>query len=309
MPPNRLDAFAATGVLADLLRAEPNVVNEIICHESMVSYYQDAPGKIRFVTYTDDYGPGARVMMQAMGRRWHRIIGLTQQRIPLLLWARHRHMFQYTPEGYALPSLLSADRAAAPHVWISEKVHLSLPETLAPTTPIVVFATNEYERAEWDYRHYAELAWRLADSVAALASAHIVVLAQKHCPLAGALMANLPAGEISRFDDLAYAKKAALMRRASLLIGSDRLAARMAPYAGTPLVLRLDRKDNQPQGRPYGLYTGHDAGQVAQYINTSIAKMAATPATNKAVPAMTNPVSETDMQALVAQIDRINQDE
>lgn len=309
MPANRLDAFAATGVLADLLRAEPNVVNEIVCHENMVAFFQDAPGQMRFITYPDDYGPGPKVMMQAMGRRWHRIVGMTQQKLPFLLWARHRHMFQYAPEGYALPSLLEPSRAAAPHIWIPEKVHLALPETLAPTTPLVIFATGEYERADWDYRHYAELAWRLSEGVPALAAAHIVVLAQKNCPLAGALMANLPAGQISRFDDLSYGKKAALMRRASLLIGSDRLGARMAPYAGTPLVLRLDRNDHQPQGRPYGLYTGHDAGQVAQYIHTSLAEMAARPATNKAAPANTNPVSETDMQALVAQIDRINRDE
>lgn len=309
MPTNRLDAFAATGVLADILRAEPGVVNNIICHERMVPFFQDAPGQMRFITYPDDYGPGLSVMMQAMGRSWHRVISLTQQKLPFLLWAKHRHAFRYAPEGYALPSLISPQHATAPHIWMPDKLHLALPETLSPETPIVIFATAENERADWDYRHYAELAWRLAESVPMLADAHMVVLAQKNCPLAGALMANLPAGQITRFDDLNYAKQAGLMRRAHLLIGTDRLAARMAPYAGTRLVLRLDRNESKTPGRPYGLYTGHDAAQVAQYIHTSLTRPAPSVATNEPSTAMTNPVSAAQMQAMAAQVDRINKDE
>lgn len=321
MPTNRLDAFAATGVLADIMRAEPGVVNDIICHERLVPFFQDAPGQMRFITYLDDYGPGLSVMMQTMGRRWHRVVSLTQQKLPFLLWAKHRHAFSYAPEGYALPSLISSQRAAAPHIWVPDKLHLALPETLSPQTPLVVFATGENSRADWDYRHYAELAWRLAESVPMLAEAHIVVLAQKNCPLAGALMANLPAGQISRFDDLSYAKQAGLMRRALLLIGTDRLAARMAPYAGTRLVLRIDRVESKTPGRPYGLYTGHDAAQVAHYIRTSLSQagphttsQATTQTMTKATTngeatAMTSPVSASEMKALAAQVDRINNDE
>lgn len=313
MPTNRLDAFAATGVLADILQAEPRAVNDIICHERMVPFFQDAPGQMRFITYADDYGPGLSVMMQAMGRRWHRVVSLTQQKLPFLLWAKHRHAFRYTPEGYALPSLISPQRAAAPHIWVPDKLHLALPETLSPQTPLVVFATGENGRADWDYRHYAELAWRLVESEPMLAQAHIVVLAQKNCPLAGALMANLPAGQISRFDDLSYAKQAGLMRRARLLIGTDRLAARMAPYAGTQLVLRLDRSESKTPGRPYGLYTGHDAAQVAHYIHTSlsqaVAKAGTQAKTNDEATAMNNRVSASQMKALAAQLDRINKDE
>ena len=186
---------------------------------------------------------------------------------------------------------------------------MPLPEILGPAAKLVIFATGDYERADWDYRHYAELAWRLADSVPLLKDAHIVVMAQTNCPLAGALMANLPAGQISRLDDLSFAKQAGLMRRATLMVGTDRLAARMAPYAGTPLVLRLDRKESKVDGRPYGLYTGHDAGQVAQYIHKSLAEWAARTATSKTATATTERLTQTDMQQLVAQIDRINRDE
>lgn len=324
MPPNRLDAFAATGVLADMLRAEPTKGTHIMCHEAQVPFFQDAPGRISFISYQSAQGAGAAAMMALMGRRWHRIIGLTHQKMPFFLWARHRHIFRYQPESYALPSLLAPDRATPPHIWIPEKLFLALPETLSPDTPLVVFATGEHLRADWDYRHYAELAWRLADSVPQLAAAHIVVLAQKNCPLAGALMANLPAGQITRFDDLAYAKQAALLRRAHIVIGTDRLVARMAPYAGANLVLRLDRDDTAQAGRPYGIYGGADAAQVAVYVQGLLAQMEKSVATDEinrqsASQAATNaarfaktedqPMSATDMRRMAAQIDRINSDE
>lgn len=324
MPPNRLDAFAATGVLADMLRAEPARGAHIMCHAAQVPFFQDAPGRINFISYPSAQGASLSAMMQLMGRRWNRIIGLTQQKLPFFLWARHRHIFRYQPESYALPSLLAPERATAPHIWIPEKLFLALPETLSPDTPLVVFATGEHLRADWDYRHYAELAWRLADSVPQLAAAHIVVLAQKNCPLAGALMANLPAGQITRFDDLAYAKQAAVLRRAHIVIGTDRLVARMAPYAGANLVLRLDRDDSPQAGRPYGLYGGADAAQVAVYVQGLLAQIerpaaradehpqsAPEAATNAARFAKTEsqPMSAMDMRRMAAQIDRINNDE
>jgi hypothetical protein len=84
--------------------------------------------------------------------------------------------------------------------------------------------------------------------------------------MATALMRNIPAGQISHFDDLSFAKQGGLMRRARLLIGTDRLAARMAASLGTPLVLRFDRDNDAAQGRPYGLYVGQDAVEVARYV-------------------------------------------
>ena len=56
------------------------------------------------------------------------------------------------------------------------------------------------------------------------------------------------------------------MRRARLVIGTDRLAMRMAASLGKALVLRLDRDETADEGRPYGLYIGHDAAEVARYV-------------------------------------------
>lgn len=270
LPPDRLDAFTATGVLAELLAFEPSRPIDIIAHENQVPFFADAPVKVNFITHDRPSGimPRWPLMGAVMGRNWHRIISLAPTRLPFLLWAKHRHIYRFDAGAYALPALFAEEKLRPPYIFMPDKLHLALPETLAPTAPLVVFAMGEAGRSSWDWRHYAELAWRLADSAPQLKTAHIVVLSRPGCPLAGPLMDNIPAGQISRFDDLPYGKQAALLRRATLLVGTDRLMARLATVAGTDIVLRLDREDNQMRGRPYGLYVGQDAAHVAQYIAT-----------------------------------------
>ena len=233
-------------------------------------FFEHAPNALNFITHDNPSGlmPRLPLMRAVMGRNWHRIISLAPTRLPFLLWAKHRHIYKFDSGAYALPALFAEGKLRPPHMFMPDKQYVALPETLAPTAPILVFALGESGRSEWDWRHYAELAWRLAESVPSYQTAHIVVLSRSACPIAGPLMDNIPAGQISRFDDLPYTKIGALLRRARLLIGTDRLAARMAATVGTPSVLRLDREESQSRGRPYGLYVGHDAAQVAAYIAT-----------------------------------------
>ena len=271
LPPDRLDAFTATGVAAELLAFEPDRPVHIVTHEDFVPLFQDAPGHLRCITHDRANGmmPPLRLLSEVMGHNWNRVISLAPTRLPFLLWAHHRHHYRFERGSYALPALFASPQSGTfrpPHIWTPDKMHLALPETLAPDTPLVVLALAENGRAIWEWRHYAELIWRLSDSVDALKKAHIVVLSPKGCEMATALMRNIPAGQISHFDDLSFAKQGGLMRRARLLIGTDRLAARMAASLGTPLVLRFDRDNDAAQGRPYGLYVGQDAVEVARYV-------------------------------------------
>lgn len=268
LPPDRLDAFTATGVLAELLAFEPARPLHLVTHEDYVPYFADAPGQIEFITHARANGKISRwrLLGEVMGHNWNRVISLSPTRLPLLLWAHHRHHYRFASGTYALPALFANNKFRPPHIWTPDKLHLALPETLAPDAPLVVLSLCESGRAQWDWRHYAELIWRVSDSVAGLKAAHIVVLSDKNCALAAALMENIPAGQISHFQDLAFNKQAGLMRRAKLVIGTDRLAMRMASGTGAGLVLRLDRDDAGGEGRPYGLYVGQDAAEVARYV-------------------------------------------
>ena len=275
LPPDRLDAFTATGVAAELLAFEPDRPVHIVGHEDFVPLFQDAPGRLRFITHDRVNGmmPPLRLLSEVMGHNWNRVISLAPTRLPFLLWAHHRHHYRFESGGYALPALFASPQSGTfrpPHIWTPDKMHLALPETLAPHTPLVVLALAESGRALWEWRHYAELIWRLSDSVARLKKAHIVVLSKKGCETAADLVSNIPAGQISHFDDLPFAKQGGLMRRARLLIGTDRLAARMAASVATPLVLRFDRENVAAQGRPYGLYVGQDAVEVARFVGAHL---------------------------------------
>lgn len=270
LPPDRLDAFTATGVLAELSAFEPARNVDIIAHNSQVPFFENAPTNVHFITHDNLSGimPPLKMMGAVMGRNWHRIISLAPTRLPFLLWAKHRHIYRFEPGSYALPALFAEGKMRPPHMFMPDKQYLALPETLAPTAPVVVFALGESGRASWGWQQYAELAWRLAETVPHLKAAHIVVVSRTGCPIAGPLMDNIPAGQISRFDDLNFVKSGVLLRRAGLLVGTDRLMARMASSLGTDVVLRLDGEDNNMRGRPYGLYVGQDVAQVAQYIAT-----------------------------------------
>ena len=285
LPPNRLDAFTATGVAAELLAFEPDRPVHIVTHEEFVPLFQDAPGRLRFITHDRANGTMAplRLLSEVMGHNWNRVISLAPTRLPFLLWAHHRHHYRFESGSYALPALFASPQSGTfrpPHIWTPDKMHLALPETLAPNTPLVVLALAESGRAAWEWRHYAELIWRLSDSVAPLKKAHIVVLSEKGCEMAANLVSNIPAGQISHFDDLSFAKQGGLMRRARLLIGTDRLATRMAASVGAPLVLRLDRDNLAAQGRPYGLYVGQDAVEVARYVDAHLPSGAKKPIAN-----------------------------
>lgn len=270
LPPDRVDAFTASGVLAEILAFEPARGVDIVAHQNDLPFFEHAPTDLNFITHDKPSGlmPRWPLMSAVMGRNWHRIICLAPTRLPFLLWAKHRHIYKFDSGAYAFPALFADGKLRPPHLFMPDKQYVALPETLAPNAPLLIFALGESGRSAWDWRQYAELAWRLAEGGAEFTSSHIVVLSRPGCPIAGPLMDNIPAGQISRFDDLPFAKIGALLRRARLLIGTDRLTARMAAAVGTPSVLRLDREDAQSRGRPYGLYVGHDAAQVAAYIAT-----------------------------------------
>ncbi len=266
LPPDRLDAFTATGVLAELLAFEPSRAVHLVTPKDFVPLFADAPAPLQFITYNRQRVSSLQLLGAAMGRNWHRVISLAPTRLPFLLWARHRHHYRFDSGAYSLPALFAAGKFRPPHIFTPDKLHLALPETLSPDAPLVLLALAENSRAAWDWQHYAELIWRLSDSVAALKQAHIVVLSDKGCALADALVANIPAGQITHFEDLPFAKQGGLLRRARLVIGTDRLAMRMAASQAAPLVLRLDRNDSATEGRPYGLYVGQDAVEVARYV-------------------------------------------
>lgn len=291
-PENSSDAFTSTGVLQAIIAHQPDALVELVTREAFVPFYQHAPARLRFHLLGDNDRPSplsARLLMRwstrfsaclslmrvAMGRRWHRVVSFRTGRVgglPNLLWARHRHIFHHYEEHYNLPDPYQPENRLHPAIWTDERPYLPLPEILTAQTRLLVFAPNEATLSGWDAKLYAELAWRLVDSDSALHGAHVVIMSDQQCPIAQAIADNIPAGQRTMLRDLPYSKCVALMRRACLLVGTDRLAACMAPCAGTGLVVRLATYARTLKGRPYAIYSGTQADELAHYLVTETVK-------------------------------------
>ncbi len=283
-PQSRLDAFTATGVLNAVIQAEPDAHVTIICHPDFVEFYQNAPATISFLAF-DGLSNGLsqwrqrwRLSGQLLGRVYHRIVSLGDFRLPYFLWAKHRHIFTFQPDTYFLPNLHQPEAMLSATLWADDKRHLPLPETLAAQAQIIVVAPGEAARAQWTGKLYSELAWRLATTYEPYADLHMVVLAKSNerDPLVTSIVEeierNIPAGQRSIFTDLSYSKQIALMQRARVMIGTDRLYARMAVRAKTPIVVRFDASGQAPANCPYNLYGGTQAADLASFLAGEFSK-------------------------------------
>lgn len=274
-PHNDLAAFTASGTLAALLARMPDAQVDIVCQQAHCAFYQHAPGHLRFHVVEARPKLGARLAlaMKFMGRMWHRTIVMQGGVLPHLLWSRYRHYIDLPSDSYIACDAIDPTQQFGPQAFTPDKLHLPLPQTLQQTTPVIVFALEEATRADWQARHFAELAWRLTQTGGAFAQAHYVLLDAANSPLATEIISNIPNGQITHLADLPFVKRAALMRRASAVIGTDRLMARLAAACKTPYVVRLDRQSDGGQ-RPYALYNGTESAPLADYLCAALAKTA-----------------------------------
>ncbi len=290
LPRHRRDAFTATATLGNIIEEDPKATITLIGHPEHFVFYEDAPAQLRFLPYDDltRFGQKLSLAGQTLGRIYHRIVAMGNDRLPYFLWAKHRHLVTFQPDSFALPHLFYEDENGAeflcpPVLWSGEKRHLPLPDTLADDAPLIVVTPGEAARAQWTGKLYAELAWRLSDTDETLANAHMVVLGDgAGDPQAAEIVAdiekNIPAGQRTIMRDLPFNKQVVLMQRARVVLGSDRLMARVAAAAGAPLIILFDQHGETPEtaqpGRPYSLYSGVQAVDLAAFLASELAKPA-----------------------------------
>jgi ADP-heptose:LPS heptosyltransferase len=281
-PENPLDAFTATGVLANIIEQEPEARLTIVSRFDCLDFYQNAPARLEFLTYRDlsHWRERMALASQVLGRFYHRIIAMGDFRVPYILWAKHRHVFEFASGAYRLPHLYQSDTQTPPVLWLDDRKHVPLPENLAANAPLIVVSPGEAGRAQWNGKLYAELAWRLSNADEAFANAHMIVLAktEENDDLSASIVAdiekNIPAGQRTILTGLSYTKQVALLQRASVVLGADQLTARMAATVQAPLVVRLDAAGHAPPLCPYNLYAGTLASDLASFIATELSKPA-----------------------------------
>jgi ADP-heptose:LPS heptosyltransferase len=276
-PADGLAALTGTGLLAQLIETYPKAQFHIIAPPDQFPLFDNLPVKARLLAFpaVPDAASRARLASALMGRIWHLVVNLRGSHLPALLWALRRMETPLEPEAYGVPDLSGNGAVIGPHLFLPDKIHVPLPAALLPETPLIVLAPDEAARADWTWQHYGELAWRLAEYGAPFDNAHFVLLSTSGTPLADNLMGNLPAGQITRLDDLSLPRRAKLLQRSLAYVGSERFTARLAAMTGVPVVMRLQSAPEiGDKGRPYGLYSGKNVAALAGYLVEHGAKYA-----------------------------------
>lgn len=268
VPDNPLAAFISTGVLARCLKEDENAVCHIYATAQTAQFFDDMPAKKIMHIRSEDGGfrDWFKVMRACIGKYWYRVIDGHKGRFAAFLWARHRYYFFLPEHLYSLPDPERANRRVTGCLWVAPDTKAPLPQALAEDAPLVVFAPAEAYRARWTGRDYAELAWLLLGQNAPLEGGHLAVIGA-----AGAhqgmhdIAANLPAGQVSIIEDASVGVRAALLRRATMCVGTDRLTARMAWVAATRHIVRLDARHDDTSV-PYVLHAGRDVAALADIL-------------------------------------------
>ena len=281
VPDNPLSAFISTGVLARCLKDDEKLVCHIYATKQTAAFFENLPAKkvMHIRGEAGGFSDWLRIMRACMGKYWFRVIDGYKGRYGSFLWARHRYYFFLPEHLYSLPDPVRPNRRVTGCLWVNPAVESPLPENLPDDVPVVVFAPEEGYRARWTGRDYAELAWRLLGHDGPFAGGHLVVMgaARAHQGMQD-IAANLPAGQVSLIEDASVSARAALMRRATMLVGTDRLAARMAWVAAVRHIVRLEAREEET-AVPYNLHAGTDVATLAEILSEMHAK-----ATTNALP-------------------------
>lgn len=279
-PADGLAALTGTGLLAQLIEANPKAHFHIIAPPDQFPLFDNLPVTTRLLAFPAEPDAATRASLAGalMGRIWNLVVNLRGSHLPALLWTFRRMDINLETAAYAVPDPAHDGQTIGPHLFLPDKIHVPLPAALLPETPLIVLAPDDTARADWTWQHYGELAWRLAEHGAPFDKAHFVLLGTSGSALADALMTNLPAGQISRLDDLSLVRRAGLLQRSMAFVGSERFTARLAAMVGVPVVMRLQSASEiGDKGRPYGLYSGTNVAALAGYLVEHGSKYATKP--------------------------------
>ena len=274
VPDNPLAAFISTGVLARCLKEDEGAVCHIYATPQTAEFFAELPAK-KILHIRAEHGglhDRFRIIRSCIGKYWHRVIDGHKGRYASLLWARHRYYFHLPEHLYSLPDPERPARRVTGCLWLAPDTQVPLPQSVRPDAPLVIFAPTEAYRSRWTGRDYAELAWLLLGPGGPLSGGHLAVVgtARAHQGMQD-IAANLPAGQVSLIEDASVGVRAALLRRATLCVGTDRLMARMAWVAATRHIVRLDARADDISV-PYVLHAGKDISALADILAEMRAK-------------------------------------
>ena len=96
-PETPLDAFTATGVLANIIEQEPEARITIVSHPDYLDFYRNAPARLEFLTYSDlsHWRQRMHLAGQVLGRFYH-ILFRHELTLIQVIFILHKNSFRLT---------------------------------------------------------------------------------------------------------------------------------------------------------------------------------------------------------------------
>lgn len=162
-------------------------------------------------------------------------------------WAAPASLLRHRSEDWG--DALGAERALAPRLWIDEEARAAAAAIAPDSAPLLVLAPGGAQAGKrWPLERFAAVARRLDGGP--LKGAHIAIMgaAARDAAITAAIVRSLDADGVRASDlglspDLLAA--AALMERATLVIGNDNALTHVAAAAGAPTLTLFGPTDER----------------------------------------------------------------
>ncbi|HYD87309.1 MAG TPA: glycosyltransferase family 9 protein [Vitreimonas sp.] len=252
------ETVLATGALAHALKEGDALT--IVCARDAAPLFRAAPGLAALYPLAANAGLAARwsVWMQLAQRRFDLVLdgrgGIVgsalpaRRRVALKPAAMLRHRVEEWTEA------LGAGRSLAPVLWLDDAARAQA-AAIAPGAALLVLAPGGVSRAKrWPAERFAAVARRLASGPLANARVAALGAAARDASITRAMVASLDADGVAALDlgegvDLLAA--AALMERATLVIGNDNALSHIAAAMGAPTLALFGPTDERVRA-PFG---------------------------------------------------------
>jgi heptosyltransferase-3 len=270
------ETVLATGALDHALIAGGDVT--VVCGTDAADLFRAVPG-VKRITYVGN-NAGAltwgKLWLDMLGARFDVAIDArgvvlgaiapATTRVALKLGAVVKHRVDEWTEA------MSAPRALAPRLWIDEAARNAASAIAGDAEKLLVLAPGgAWGGKRWAPERFAAVARRLAGN--ALSGARIIVMgaAARDAELTRSIRVSLEADGVDAVDagaGLDLLAAAALVERATLVIGNDNVLTHIAAAAGAPTLTLFGPTDERVRA-PYGPRTRTLRGKSFEEIAAS----------------------------------------
>jgi ADP-heptose:LPS heptosyltransferase len=239
------DAVLSTGLLAELLRRDPDAEVTIACGRAALPIFEAAPNVVRLIGIQKRgrIGHWLDLWREVVGTPWDMVVDLRGSAFAWTLRARERRIYRPGPDlghgSRALARLVGLDELPPPVAW-SNVEHEAWADRFVPKGSrfVALGPTGNWAAKIWPADRFAELARRLSGADGPFPGTKIAVLGApgEEAAVAPLLSALAPERRIDLVGKAPLGAVPAILKRASLFVGNDSSPLYMATAAGIPAV-------------------------------------------------------------------------